>query len=140
MEYYTLVDNATSLTDEIVNDLNVIIDKALVIDLTIPDYMEARENPKKMYISYGNLTNFYNDLNSAILKANHLLLSLKDIIDKIASTKNIQYTANKEVISKFKALASRVKEKIDMVKEFKTSLEYTLKFYNSMSYMFNYSY
>ena len=140
MEFYEMLDQANKLTYETVSELDSLIDKSLSVNFDIPDYNIARDNPKVFYTSYGDLTLFFNDLNSGILKANYLLLTLKELTANIASTKSVQFSMMKEALAKLKLNINKVQEKLDVVKDYRDSLHYTLKFYQNMNYLFSHSY
>ena len=140
MDFYELNEQATLLTNDTISELDLLIDKSLSTSFDIPDYDSVRDRPKEFYTMYGNLTTFYNDLNMGILKANHLLLTLKELVAKIATNKSVQYTVTKEVLSKFKININKVQEKLDSIKDYRDSLQYTLRFYQNMNYLFSHSY
>ena len=140
MEFYDMNEQATQLTNDIIKELDLLIDKSLSTSLEIPEYTVARDNPKEFYTKYSNLTLFFNDLNSGILKANYLILTLKDIVANIATNKNVQYTLIKEVLAKLKLNINKVTEKLDVLKDYRDNLHYSLRFYQNMQYLFSHSY
>lgn len=133
--YIIMVDKASDLASVVISDLDLIIDKSLTLDLSIPDYDSIKRDGKNLYIKYCDIVEFYNELNNSLLKARHLHLAIKEIINSIANDKSVQYTVTKEYISKFKVISGKVSSKIEMVSDYKSSLEFTIKFYQNTCYI-----
>lgn len=134
--YNDMLTQATNLSNKVISDLDKIIDKSLATDISLPSYDNIKKDKRELYIAYCNIVEFYNSINDALLSADHLHLALKEIMTKIANDKSVQYMATKEYLTKFKILSSKISSKISMVREYKTSLEFTIKLYQNMSFMF----
>lgn len=140
MDFDQTLQYAKSIADEAIKELDSLIDKSLNMDLTIPAYDEIRKNSKNFYTLYGEMIDFFNDINKSILNATQLNMTLKEVVNGIAGNKNFNFTVTKEYLAKFKMLKTKIDEKLVMVKEFKTSLEFTIKFYQNTQFLLSTTY
>ena len=129
-----LIKKATVIVDGVSKDLDNIISKAVKTDISIPEY-EDMKSRQLFYTKYSDIVTLNSDIARGLLSANKLILSLKDIVVEISNTKNVQYN----IVSKYRDTlnnqVNKLNEKVEIINEFKRSLEHTLKFYNSLQYI-----
>ena len=129
-----LIKKASIIVDTTSKDLDNIIAKAVKTDISIPDYEEMKSR-QMFYTKYSDIVTLNSDIARGLLSANKLILSLKDIVVEIANTKTIQYS----IVSKYRDTlnnqVNKLNEKVEIINEYKRSLEHTLKFYNSLQYI-----
>ena len=129
-----LIKKATVIVDGVSKDLDNIISKAVKTDITIPEY-EDMKSRQLFYTKYSDIVTLNSDIARGLLSANKLILSLKDIVVEISNTKTVQYN----IVSKYRDTlnnqVNKLNEKVEIINEFKRSLEHTLKFYNSLQYI-----
>ena len=129
-----LIKKASIIVDTTSKDLDNIIAKAVKTDISIPDYEEMKSR-QTFYTNYSDIVTLNSDIARGLLSANKLILSLKDIVVEISNTKTVQYN----VVSKYRDTlnnqVNKLNEKVEIINEFKRSLEHTLKFYNSLQYI-----
>ena len=129
-----LIKKATVIVDGVSKDLDNIISKAVKTDISIPEY-EDMKSRQTFYTKYSDIVTLNSDIARGLLSANKLILSLKDIVVEISNTKTVQYN----VVSKYRDTlnnqVNKLNEKVEIINEFKRSLEHTLKFYNSLQYI-----
>ena len=129
-----LIKKATVIVDGVSKDLDNIISKAVKTDISIPEY-EDMKSRQLFYTKYSDIVTLNSDIARGLLSANKLILSLKDIVVEISNTKTVQYN----VVSKYRDTlnnqVNKLNEKVEIINEFKRSLEHTLKFYNSLQYI-----
>ena len=129
-----LIKKASIIVDTTSKDLDNIIAKAVKTDISIPDYEEMKSR-QMFYTKYSDIVTLNSDIARGLLSANKLILSLKDIVIEISNTKTIQYS----IVSKYRDTlnnqVNKLNEKVEIINEYKRSLEHTLKFYNSLQYI-----
>ena len=129
-----LIKKATVIVDGVSKDLDNIISKAVKTDISIPEY-EDMKSRQLFYTKYSDIVTLNSDIARGLLSANKLILSLKDIVVEISNTKTVQYN----IVSKYRDTlnnqVNKLNEKVEIINEFKRSLEHTLKFYNSLQYI-----
>ena len=129
-----LIKKASIIVDTTSKDLDNIIAKAVKTDISIPDYEEMKSR-QMFYTKYSDIVTLNSDIARGLLSANKLILSLKDIVVEISNTKTIQYS----IVSKYRDTlnnqVNKLNEKVEIINEYKRSLEHTLKFYNSLQYI-----
>ena len=129
-----LIKRASLIVDGVSKDLDNIISKAVKTDISIPEY-EDMKSRQLFYTKYSDIVTLNSDIARGLLSANKLILSLKDIVVEISNTKTVQYN----VVSKYRDTlnnqVNKLNEKVEIINEFKRSLEHTLKFYNSLQYI-----
>lgn len=129
-----LIKKATVIVDGVSKDLDNIISKAVKTDISIPEY-EDMKSRQIFYTKYSDIVTLNSDIARGLLSANKLILSLKDIVVEISNTKTVQYN----IVSKYRDTlnnqVNKLNEKVEIINEFKRSLEHTLKFYNSLQYI-----
>ena len=129
-----LIKKATVIVDGVSKDLDNISSKAVKTDISIPEY-EDMKSRQLFYTKYSDIVTLNSDIARGLLSANKLILSLKDIVVEISNTKTVQYN----IVSKYRDTlnnqVNKLNEKVEIINEFKRSLEHTLKFYNSLQYI-----
>ena len=129
-----LIKRASLIVDSVSKDLDNIISKAVKTDISIPEY-EDMKSRQLFYTKYSDIVTLNSDIARGLLSANKLILSLKDIVVEISNTKTVQYN----IVSKYRDTlnnqVNKLNEKVEIINEFKRSLEHTLKFYNSLQYI-----
>lgn len=134
MKVDELINKASLIVDNVNKDLDSLISKSVNTDISIPDYDDIKSR-KIFYTKYSNIITLNSDIARQLLLANKLILSLKDIVNEIANTTTIQYSLVAKYRDTLNNQVSKLNEKVEIINEFKRSLEHTLKFYNSLQYI-----
>lgn len=129
-----LINQASVIVDSVSKSLDDVMKLALNTDIDNPTYDDMKSR-KVFYNKYSDIVSLNSKMARELLSAHKLQLALKDIVYEISNNKSAQYNVINSYREKLNYQINRIKEKIEIVTEFKKSLERNLKFYDSLQYI-----